>query len=244
MGVLRFGVAVLALAVVGCSSSEASSASATDDVLIEPLLVEELNGSFSNWANFETRADGAVLVYRLSYCEPPDDCEESVVDQLGRALGGTGLDSLGERVGPVRTYTDDAPTPAGFNAFNNPAVALADGRVLLRGMWDGDEPIESWRQRNPDAVAPGEDPPPVIDEALLPVRLFVFDPAADTLQPVSHEPEVRSFSTAISQGSGPDVVLDLVVLSGDATVAYTVGFNGAGYDIPYALYLAPIPPRG
>jgi hypothetical protein len=34
----------------------------------------------------------------------------------------------------------------------------------------------------------------------------------------------------------------VVVLAGEAVVAYTSGFNGAAYDIPYELYVAPIPP--
>jgi len=38
-------------------------------------------------------------------------------------------------------------------------------------------------------------------------------------------------------------VLDVVVLTGAQVVAYTLGFNGAGYDIPRDLYVAPIPPH-
>jgi hypothetical protein len=129
----------------------------------------------------------------------------------------------------------------GFEPFNR-GLRLPDGRILIRGRWDGDEPIGGWWQRNPASVAPGEPEPPIEEVAERPIRLFVVDPGAGSVVPVSHVPVVRPYSTAISVGEGPDVVLRFVVLDEGARVAYTAGFNGAAYDIPQVLYLAPIPP--
>ena len=106
-----------------------------------------------------------------------------------------------------------------------------------------DDAIEGWSQRNPDSVSPGGPVPPIVASKQSPLRLFVYDPDEETLTAVSHWPESRTYSTAISRGLQPDQILHALVLGGGRTVAYTVGFNGAGYDVPYALYLAPIPAR-
>lgn len=129
----------------------------------------------------------------------------------------------------------------GFEPFND-GLRLPDGRILIRGRWDGDDPVAGWYQRNPDSVAPGEPEPPVNAVVDRPIRLFVVDATAGSAAPVSHVPVVRPFSTAVSVGEGPDVILQFVVLDGGRRVAYTAGFNGAAYDIPYVLYVAPIPP--
>lgn len=124
---------------------------------------------------------------------------------------------------------------------SRPRIELPDGRLLVRGRSAADETIEGWSQRNPDAVAPGDPVPPVVANQRPPVRLFVYDPGGETLTAVSRWPESRTYSTAISRGLGPDQILGALMLGGGRTVAFTVGFKGAGYDVPYALYLAPIP---
>lgn len=74
-----------------------------------------------------------------------------------------------------------------------------------------------------------------------PIRLFLHDPSADLLTPVSEIPASREVSTAVSTSYGPDTVLRVELLPGDRSVAYSIGFNGAAYDIEYSLYLAPLP---
>lgn len=135
----------------------------------------------------------------------------------------------------------DAAEPIpGFDSFNDPRIALSDGRFVVRGRWDGDEPVAIKVQRHPDVVGEGEDNP--ITETLLPpVRLFVWDPAGGEMLPVSHIPDVFPFSTAMSVGESPDVVLDVVVLQGEQVLAYVSGFSGAAYDLPREVYVAPIP---
>lgn len=232
---------VLALVVAGCSSSGDDSIAIADaPILTEPTIVAELEGSFSNWANFETRSDDPVLIYRLSICEPPEDCESVIVDESGRPIDAVESDFDGERVLPLFTFDSDRPPIAGFESSGD-SFALPDGRFLVRGRSAADVGIEGRSQRNPDAVAPGEPVPPIVANRTLPVRLFLYDPNGDTLTAVSHWPESRPYSTAISRGLGPDHLLDALILGGGRTVANTVGFSGAGYDIPYALYLAPIP---
>ncbi len=134
----------------------------------------------------------------------------------------------------------DAQTIQDFEPFNGPWIALTDGRVLVRGRWQNDDPIDGWYRRNPASVAAGQ-VNPVIETSHRPVRLFVYDPSGGQLQPVSHVPEVYSFSTAITVGASPDAVLDVVVLAGEQAVAYRSGFSGAAYDIVREIYVAPIP---
>ena len=179
-----------------------------------------------------------VLIYRLSYCEPPEDCESVIVDEVGRPIDAEESDFDGRRVLPF-AFNGDTPSIAGFESWGHP-IELPDGRLLVRGRSAADDGIEGWSQRNPD-YAPDEPVPPIVDNQRPPVRLFVYDPNGETLTAVSHWPESRPYSTAISRGLGPDQILHAVILGGARTVAYTVGFNGAGYDVPHALYLAPIP---
>ncbi len=74
-----------------------------------------------------------------------------------------------------------------------------------------------------------------------PIRLFLYEPANGLLAPVSGIPESTEVSTAVSTSFGPDTVLRVEVLADEAMVAYSVGFNGAAYDIEHSLYLAPLP---
>ncbi len=150
----------------------------------------------------------------------------------------TDLAENGAGIEPVEL---DHPIPD-FEPFRR-GVPLDDGRFLVRGRWDRDEPIDSWFQRNPNAVPPGEEQPPRTDRSEPPIRLFVVDPERGEVEPISGWPTVRGYSTALSIGATPDLVLQLVVSPDQDAVAYTVGFSGAAYDIPYELWLAPIPPR-
>lgn len=129
----------------------------------------------------------------------------------------------------------------GFEPFND-GLRLPDGRILIRGSWDNDDPIARWYQRNPDSVAPAEPQPPVFDAVDRPIRLFVVDATTGSVAAVSHLPVVRPFNTAISVGEAPDVVLNFVVLDSGRRTAYTAGFDGSAYEVPYVLYVAPIPP--
>lgn len=140
------------------------------------------------------------------------------------------LDQLGDRGGEI---------PA-FEPFNDPRIVLSDGRFVVRGRWLNDAPVAGWYQRNPALVAHG-DVNPILDNVQRPIRLFIYDPSAGEVTPVSHVPDVRPFSTAVLVGASPDAVLDVVVLSGERAVAYRSGFSGAAYDIPREIYVAPLP---
>jgi hypothetical protein len=122
----------------------------------------------------------------------------------------------------------------GFTPSRDIDAVLDDGRMLIRGEWAEDDVMESWVQFHSEEERR--------DNARRPMRLFVYDPAADVLTPISDVPESHEWSTAVTQSFGPDGVLRVTLLPGGSTVAYSVGFNGAGYDIDTALYLAPIPP--
>lgn len=130
----------------------------------------------------------------------------------------------------------------GFEPFNDPRIALSDGRFVVRGRWEGDQPIAGWYQRAPASLSEGEENP-VIDTNSRPIRLFVYEPGSHGLLPISQIPDVHAFSTAMYVGESTDVVLAVVVLAGEQVVAYTIGFNGAAYDIPRGVYVAPIPSR-
>jgi hypothetical protein len=237
-------IAILGVLVVaGCGDgatvdtveAPASSGIAEAPMLTEPTVVAQLDGPFSNWANFETRFDVPVLIYRLSYCEPPEAfgmsppwCETAIVDEAGHRVDVEEYDFDGERVLPL---------------FEFDPIELPDGRLLVRTRSMADDAIEGWSQRNPDSVSPGGPVPPIVASKQSPLRLFVYDPDEETLTAVSHWPESRTFTTAISRSLQPDQILHTLILGGGRTVAYTVGFSGAGYDVPYALYLAPIPAR-
>jgi hypothetical protein len=145
---------------------------------------------------------------------------------------GVDLPRLGEDAGPI----------AAFEPFNDPRIALSDGRFVVRGRWESDAPIEGWIQRNPVLLPEGEDNP-VTTTSRRPVRLFVYDPESGQLLPLSHIPAVHPCSTATSLGESADVVLAVVVLAGERAVGYTLGFNGAAYDIPREVYVASIPTR-
>ena len=155
--------------------------------------------------------------------------------------------SSGER----QSYPLDSPMPtmpaageppavqldeiAGFQPHNDVAAVLSDGRFLVRGRWDGDEPVETWFESF------GGDER--ITEPRRPIRLFLYDPAEELLTPIGGLPPQRETSTAVSTSYSPDTVLRVKVLAGESAVAYSAGFNGAAYDIEYGLYLAPLPPR-
>lgn len=131
----------------------------------------------------------------------------------------------------------------GFEPFNDPGILLSDGRFVLRGRWDGDQGLAGWWQDRPESVPEGEVVPDPVETSTKPVRLFVYDPETADLRPLSHVPTVYPYSTAVSTGASPDAVLDIVVLTGEQTVAYMTGFGGAAYDLPREIYVAPIPPK-
>lgn len=185
------------------------------------------------------------MLLLLSACAGPMETSGPYgkLDAPMLVASGDGIDAawtdLVRSAATVSTTDEPADIP-GFEPFNDPRISLADGRLLVRGRSDADEPIAGWHRRNPALVPEGEESP-VIEDLARPIRLFVYDPTHGTLLPVSHIPDVRAYTTAATEGESPDVVLDVVVLEGEQVVAYTSGFNGAAYDIPYEVWVAPIP---
>lgn len=131
----------------------------------------------------------------------------------------------------------------GFEPFNDLSLSLTDGRIILRGRWDGDEVLNGFFQRNAASVPEGE-PNPVVATSDHPVRLWLFDPETGSLTPLSHVPGVFPYATAVATGEAADVVLEAAVIEGERAIAYVTGFNGAAYDIRRELYVAAIPPIG
>lgn len=176
--------------------------------------------------------------------EGEQNAPEDLSEPLKVSVDGEDLDARWAEVAATAATLGQLPDAAshiaGFEPFDDPRIALSDGRFLVRGRWVGDEPIAGWHQRNPDLLPEGEESTR-IDSSDRPIRLFVHDPVTDDLTPVSHVPEVFAYSTAISVGESADTVLDVAVLEREQTVAYTTGFDGAGYDIRRGVYLARIP---
>ena len=179
---------------------------------------------------------------------PPTSVVELIVDgELSEprkvSVDGEDLDALWAAAAAKAVPLDETSGGAeiaGFEPFNDPRIALSDGRFIVRGRWDGDDPIAGWYERNAGSLAEGEEPIRS-DSFDRPIRLFVYDPTTDELTPLSHVPEVVAYSTALSTGESADIVLEIAVLEGEQIVAYTAGFNGAAYDIRRGVYLAPIP---
>lgn len=133
------------------------------------------------------------------------------------------------------------PAIPGLTPYDGAAIVLDDGRLVLRGIWDGDEPLVGSRRTNPAMVPEGEDNP-VVETSARPVRVFLHDPATGDLQPLSPVPRVRAFATAAMIGASADTVLELALLADRSSVAFLLGFQGAAYDIPHELHVVPIPP--
>jgi len=156
---------------------------------------------------------------------------------------------LGERwreltVGATFAEPDVAEGPMaipGLTAYDGAAIVLDDGRFVLRGIWDGDEPLVGSHRMNPAMVPEGEDNP-VVETSARPIRVFLHDPATGDLQPLSPVPQVRAFTTAAMIGASADAVLELALLADRSSVAFLLGFQGAAYDIPYELHVVPVPP--
>jgi hypothetical protein len=123
---------------------------------------------------------------------------------------------------------------AGFRPHNDIAAVLGDGRYLIRGRSDRDQPMDSWVERTETGRTA---------EPRRSIGLFPYDPTDDEPSPVSGIPMSSEVSTAISRSFGPDTVLRVELLPGDRSVANSVGFNGAAYDIEHSLYLTPLPSR-
>jgi len=113
--------------------------------------------------------------------------------------------------------------------FWDDAWALPDGRYLVLGRWDGDAPLALWKQHNPDSIAPGEDLPERSDFEVRPVRLFLVNPDTAEITPMSHEPEIREYSTAVFIGASAEVIVDVVLLSDGETVAYSSSLGAPSY---------------
>ena len=192
----------------------------------------------------------AVLVTVLAACGSDSTTPAAYRDLDGPQLVasadtgdlGTTWEQLASLAVDLRRLGEGADSIPGFEPFNDPRIALSDGRFVVRGRWEGDEPIAGWYQRTPASLGEGEDNP-VIDTKNRPIRLFVYEPGSHGLLPISQIPDVHAFSTAMYVGESADVVLAVVVLTGERVVAYTTGFNGAAYDIPRGVYVAPIPSR-
>lgn len=141
---------------------------------------------------------------------------------------------------------EPVPVPAipGFEKERSPNILLADGRVLVVGIADGDTPIAVKYRRNPDAQPPDQPAPEWTSDAQRPVRLFVYDPGGGELVAISGVPPASEYRTAISEGATLEAVINVRVLSGGHLVAYTVGLVLAAYDLEREIYIAPIPPAG
>jgi hypothetical protein len=129
----------------------------------------------------------------------------------------------------------------GLTPYDGAAIVLDDGRLVLRGTWDGDEPLVGSHRMNP-AMAPDGEDNPVVETSARPVRVFLHDPATGDLRPLSPVPQVRAFATATRIGASADAVLELALLADRSSVAFLLGFQGAAYDIPHELHVVPIPP--
>ena len=262
------GVLTLALVLGACTTDDPVTATVVDEpmVLTEPLLLagERTGNEVLAWHTITNRA---IVLYSVRVCDVPEclSAETTLfgVDGRGQPWEITDLaedarfqiDANGSNVevsspgagvssfpiaSPARGIernVDSRPLPvldeiAGFVPHNDIAALLSDGRYLIRGRWDQDQPMDSWLQ-----FVDGER----TSEARRPIRLFLYDPNDGLLTPVSGIPESTEVSTAVATSFGPDTVLRVELLAGEEMVVYSVGFNGAAYDLEHSLYLAPLP---
>jgi hypothetical protein len=264
------GITGLAVALVLGACTTESPVTATDGespmLLTEPL---QLTGGDTGHEVLAWRLvlDRAIVLYSVQVCSDPD-CQSAettlrgvdgrgqpwmIADLAGDATfeidatgsnvavsspgGGVSSFPIASPARGIESNVDSRPVPVldaipGFTPHNDIAAVLSDGRYLIRGQWDQDEPMESSLQ-----FVNGER----TSEPRRPIRLFLYDPANGLLVPVSGIPESTEVSTAVSTSYGPGTVLRVELLAAETLVAYSVGFNGAAYDIEHSLYLAPLP---
>ena len=120
--------------------------------------------------------------------------------------------------------------------WNDKVADLSDGRSLVLGRWSRDDPLETWSLRGPPGTFRAHLP------ISRPIRLFVVDWETAAVTPLGGMPDVHVTSTATGEYEFYEVVLEFEVEPDEQTVRYTAGWNGAGYDWPYSLWSAPIPP--
>lgn len=139
---------------------------------------------------------------------------------------------------PVNTGRRPLPPRVGdLEVWNDKVADLSDGRSLVLGRWLQDDPLETW-----SVPLSTEGPGERVDRSDRPIRLFVVDWETDAVTPVSAIPDSHVLRTATGEHMFFETVLEFDVESDERTVRYTAGWNGAGYDVPYSLWLAPIPP--
>ncbi len=261
------GAIALAFVAVGCAANESTESGTVEPIALlgEPLQLagDDLGSDVHEW---DTVPDRAIVVYRASVCNEPD-CESKktalfAVDERGEPwvitdlpddaqfeIDGDGTVRVSVPGEGGQTFAMDSPAPVvqrsvesappvfegipGFEPHNEIAAVLADGSYLIRGQWDGDELLETWMQFASESER--------TSAFRRPIRLFLHSPTNGDLVPVSDIPASREASTAVADSFGPDTVLRVQLLAGGRAVAYSVGFNGAAYDVEYALYLAPLP---
>ncbi len=200
--------------------------------VIAPILLAEYDGRCC--------AEIAILANKQTI-RSENEPELKYFDLTGAEvtdLDGVFLDDV--IAGTLLTHNPSPPKLRGFESFNDPHLELPDGRVLVRGSLNADKEVESTGRRinlpEGATVEPWSSSDP-------PVRLFVYDPADESFVAISHFPELRDFSTAVSESRGPDAIFDIHVVPGTPFVVYTSGRGGAAYSIPFESYLAEIPTR-
>ncbi len=224
---LVLAVAVGGLVVATLVQGADGPADASFGALTEPVLL--VDGD-TCCGTFEVLVDEPIVRHRTTAAENQflDGAGAQVADPGGGA----------SQAGIVAAPPFDDSTLPGFEPFNDGRIPLPDGRLIVRGRLETDaDMMATWRQTM------GEDSGDERTSVLKPVRLFVFDPADETFVALSPIPGVRPYTTATSEGSGPDVVLTYQVFVDEQVVVFTLGFSGAAYDLPYEAYLAPIPVR-
>lgn len=263
------GVLTLVLVLGACTDDPVTETVVDEPMLLTEPFQLAGGGAGNEVGAWQAPTNRAVVLYSVRVCSEPDCLSAEMtllgVDGRGQPWEITNLaqdatfeiDATGSNVavsspgGGVSSFPIESPATIvesnfdsdslpvldeipGFVPHNDIAAVLSDGRYLIRGRSDQDQLVESWVQ-----PMDGER----TSEPRRPIRLFLYDPADGLFAPVSGIPDSTEVSTAVTNSFGPDTVLRVEVLAGEQMVAYSVGFNGAAYDLEHSLYLAPLPAR-
>lgn len=232
----RFAATLFVVTTILAASCTGREESLDTEVLGSPILVAQVGeGTGFDGRTFEAVSDKPILVYR-SGCDDQTRCDKVIaVNELGESIDV--FDPSGDRIAASSQFSELDLVIDGFTSFRNRQVVLSDGRRLIVGSAESDAEIEIWSRLNPTLDPDG----PIAKGSTRPVRVFVYDPKNGETTAVSHWPANQPYFTFSHEGEAPDVVLDVIVLPGELTVAYSAGFSDAAYDLPRSLHLAPIP---